>query len=168
VRNADLEFVALPSKSEGEKKGKRAVAQQLNDILAQPAAYADRYTMERFKLREWWVPDETKATWAGYAGVWHLKENPGGGAPQMRDRRAVGGSRRCTVKHHRPGRGDFALHVEQVFHAHRQPGQGRQWSAAPMGGIDTARHRAGQRMAGAKQGLRIARRGTRGNALVHQ
>jgi hypothetical protein len=50
VRNADLELVALPSKSTGEKKQKRAIAEQLNAILAQPAAYADRVNIENFNV----------------------------------------------------------------------------------------------------------------------
>jgi len=50
VRHATLEFVALPSASEKEKKEKRAIALQLNDLLAQPAAYADRVHIEDFNV----------------------------------------------------------------------------------------------------------------------
>jgi hypothetical protein len=50
VRNADLELVALPSATEQEKKEKRAIAEQLNDLLAQPAAYADRVHIENFNV----------------------------------------------------------------------------------------------------------------------
>ncbi len=50
VRNADLQLVALPSKNQGEKKQKRAIAEQLNKILAQPAAYADRVNIENFNV----------------------------------------------------------------------------------------------------------------------
>ncbi len=50
VRNASVDLVALPSASDAEKKQKRAIAQQLNDILAQPAAYADRVSIENFNV----------------------------------------------------------------------------------------------------------------------
>jgi autotransporter translocation and assembly factor TamB len=50
VRNAELELVALPSATETEKKEKRAIAEQLQGILAQPAAYADRVHIENFNV----------------------------------------------------------------------------------------------------------------------
>lgn len=50
IQNADLQFVALPSKDEEEKKQKRTLAQDLNNILAQPAAYADRVKIENFNI----------------------------------------------------------------------------------------------------------------------
>ena len=50
MKDAHMEFVAVPSRSTGERRQKRAIAQQLNDILAQPAAYADRVRVENFNL----------------------------------------------------------------------------------------------------------------------
>ena len=50
MKNAHMDFVAVPSKDRGERRRKRAIAQQLNDILAQPAAYADRVRVENFNL----------------------------------------------------------------------------------------------------------------------
>ena len=50
MKDAHMEFVAVPSRSTGERRRKRAIAQQLNDILAQPAAYADRVRVENFNL----------------------------------------------------------------------------------------------------------------------
>ncbi len=50
VRDAHLDLVALPSGSEKERKEKVAVAEQLNNILAQPAAYADRARIEDFNI----------------------------------------------------------------------------------------------------------------------
>src|SRR5207237_1177152 len=46
IKNAYLDFLALPSESEHERKEKIAVLQQINDILGQPAAYADRVRVE--------------------------------------------------------------------------------------------------------------------------
>ena len=50
VLNADLEFVALPSKNETEKQQKVSLAQDLNNLLGQPAAYADRVHIENFNI----------------------------------------------------------------------------------------------------------------------
>ena len=50
VLNADLELVALPSKNEGEKQQKLSLAQDLNNLLGQPAAYADRVRIESFNI----------------------------------------------------------------------------------------------------------------------
>jgi hypothetical protein len=50
VINADLEFVALPSKSVEEKQQKVSLAEDLNNLLGQPAAYADRVHIHNFNL----------------------------------------------------------------------------------------------------------------------
>jgi hypothetical protein len=50
VLNADLEFVAQPSKTEEEKHEKVSLAEDLNNLLGQPAAYADRVQIENFNL----------------------------------------------------------------------------------------------------------------------
>ncbi len=50
VINANLEIDALPSKSEPERRQKRALAEDLNDLLGQPAAYADRVRIENFNI----------------------------------------------------------------------------------------------------------------------
>jgi hypothetical protein len=50
VINAELEIDALPSKSEPERKQKRALAQDLNNLLGQPAAYSDRVKIENFNI----------------------------------------------------------------------------------------------------------------------
>jgi len=50
VINADLEIDALPSKSEPERKQKRALAEDLNNLLGQPAAYSDRVKIENFNI----------------------------------------------------------------------------------------------------------------------
>jgi hypothetical protein len=51
IRHADLNFVALPSKSASERKEKINIAEQINTIIAQPAAYADRAEIEDFTVR---------------------------------------------------------------------------------------------------------------------
>ncbi len=57
VINADLDFVALPSKTKKEKQEKQekqqkhSLAQDLNNLLGQPAAYADRVKIENFNLK---------------------------------------------------------------------------------------------------------------------
>ncbi len=50
VINADLEIDALPSKSEPERKQKHALAEDLNNLLGQPAAYADRVLIQNFNI----------------------------------------------------------------------------------------------------------------------
>ncbi|MEP6667876.1 MAG: translocation/assembly module TamB domain-containing protein [Chthoniobacter sp.] len=50
VINADLDFVAQPSKSEPEHTQKIQLAQDLNNLLGQPAAYADRVHIENFNI----------------------------------------------------------------------------------------------------------------------
>lgn len=50
VLNAHLEIDALPSKSEPERKQKRALAEDLNNLLGQPAAYADRVRIQNFNI----------------------------------------------------------------------------------------------------------------------
>ena len=51
VHHADLVFVAEQSKTKEEKDQKVTIAQQLNNILAQPAAYADRVWIDDFTVR---------------------------------------------------------------------------------------------------------------------
>ena len=48
IINADLDFVAQPSKSAPEHHQKMQLAQDLNNLLGQPAAYADRVHIENF------------------------------------------------------------------------------------------------------------------------
>lgn len=50
IHNADLDFAASPSKSQPEHEQKMALAQDLNNILGQPAAYADRVHIENFNI----------------------------------------------------------------------------------------------------------------------
>ncbi len=50
IHNADLDFVALPSKNKPEHEQKMQLAQDLNNILGQPAAYADRVNIENFNI----------------------------------------------------------------------------------------------------------------------
>jgi autotransporter translocation and assembly factor TamB len=50
VVNANLEIDALPSKNEKERQQKRSLAQDLNNLLGQPAAYADRVRIENFNI----------------------------------------------------------------------------------------------------------------------
>ena len=52
MRNAELEFVAVPGKEKTtrDRQRKRAILQDLNNILAQPAAYADRVRVVNFNL----------------------------------------------------------------------------------------------------------------------
>ncbi len=51
IENADLAFVALPSKTPEEHQQKKSVAEDLNNLLGQPALYADRVRIENFNLR---------------------------------------------------------------------------------------------------------------------
>ena len=48
--DAALELEALPSKSEPEKNEKKTIAQTLNNILGQPAFYADRVHIQNFNI----------------------------------------------------------------------------------------------------------------------
>jgi hypothetical protein len=50
IHNAYLDFVAAPSKSEPEHEQKMQLAQDLNNILGQPAAYSDRVHIENFNI----------------------------------------------------------------------------------------------------------------------
>ncbi len=50
IKNADLIFIAQPSKDEKEKQQKKSLAQDLNNLLAQPAAYADRVRIDNFSI----------------------------------------------------------------------------------------------------------------------
>ncbi len=50
VANAELEIDALPSQSEPERQQKRSLAEDLNNLLGQPAAYADRVRIENFNI----------------------------------------------------------------------------------------------------------------------
>lgn len=50
IVNADLDIEVLPSKNEPEKKQKRALAEDLNNLLGQPAAYADRVRIQNFNI----------------------------------------------------------------------------------------------------------------------
>lgn len=50
VTNANLEIDALPSKSEPEKQQKHALAEDLNNLLGQPALYADRVHISNFNI----------------------------------------------------------------------------------------------------------------------
>jgi len=50
VLNADLNFVAVPSKSEQEKQKKVSLAEDLDNLLEQPAAYADHVHIENFNI----------------------------------------------------------------------------------------------------------------------
>src|SRR5882757_7461485 len=50
VINANLEIDALPSKSEPEREQKHALAEDLNNLLGQPAAYADRVRIQNFNI----------------------------------------------------------------------------------------------------------------------
>jgi len=50
IHNAELIFIARPGKTERDKKQTRSLARTLNDLLAQPAAYADRVWIENFNL----------------------------------------------------------------------------------------------------------------------
>lgn len=59
VHHADLAFVALPSKTKAERQQKFTIAQRLNDILARPAAYADRVLIDDFSVRVRSPDDET-------------------------------------------------------------------------------------------------------------
>ncbi|MES2571788.1 MAG: hypothetical protein V4710_17260, partial [Verrucomicrobiota bacterium] len=51
ITNADLRFIALPSKDPGERKQKKSIAETLNNILAQPAAYSDRVRVDNLNLQ---------------------------------------------------------------------------------------------------------------------
>jgi len=59
LHHADLSFVALPSNTKEERDRKVTIAQQLNSILAQPAAYADRALINDFSIRVQSPKDET-------------------------------------------------------------------------------------------------------------
>ncbi|MEA3210064.1 MAG: translocation and assembly module TamB [Chthoniobacter sp.] len=50
IHHATLEFVALPSKTKKESREKMQIARLLNNILGQPAAYADRVVIDDFNL----------------------------------------------------------------------------------------------------------------------
>ncbi|MGV3531277.1 MAG: hypothetical protein ACO1QR_02830, partial [Chthoniobacteraceae bacterium] len=50
IRHADIDIVAKPSKNEAEKRQKRTLADDLNNLLAQPALYADEVGVEDFNL----------------------------------------------------------------------------------------------------------------------
>lgn len=50
VKNADLVFIAKESSTPNEKKQKRTLAEDLNNLLAQPAAYADRVRIDHFSI----------------------------------------------------------------------------------------------------------------------
>lgn len=50
IVDADLVFVPLPDKSDKDKEQKKSLAQDLNDILAQPALYADRVRIQNFSI----------------------------------------------------------------------------------------------------------------------
>jgi TamB, inner membrane protein subunit of TAM complex len=50
IVNATIDLVALPSKSEPERQQKNDIAETLNNILGQPAFYADRVRIENFNL----------------------------------------------------------------------------------------------------------------------
>lgn len=50
ISNAELVFVARESKTDRERRQKRTLAEDLNNLLAQPAAYADRVKIENFNI----------------------------------------------------------------------------------------------------------------------
>ncbi|TCO91083.1 autotransporter translocation and assembly factor TamB [Chthoniobacter flavus] len=50
VTNADLDFIASPSKSQPEHEQKMELAQDLNNVLGQPAAYADKVRIQNFNI----------------------------------------------------------------------------------------------------------------------
>ena len=50
ISNADLAFLTPPSKTQEEHEQKKSVAQDLNNLLGQPALYADRVKIENFNL----------------------------------------------------------------------------------------------------------------------
>ena len=50
IHGANLELVALPSKTKREKQEKVQIAKLLNDILGQPAAYSDRVWIDDFSI----------------------------------------------------------------------------------------------------------------------
>ena len=50
IVNATLELDALPSKSEPERQEKHQIAETLNNILGQPAFYADRVRIQNFNI----------------------------------------------------------------------------------------------------------------------
>ena len=50
ISNADLAFLTPPSKTQAEHEQKKSVAQDLNNLLGQPALYADRVKIENFNL----------------------------------------------------------------------------------------------------------------------
>jgi hypothetical protein len=50
IVNATLELDALPSKSQPERQEKHDIAETLNNILGQPAFYADRVRIQNFNI----------------------------------------------------------------------------------------------------------------------
>ncbi len=50
IKNAELIFTAEPSRDEKEKQQKKSLARDLNNLLAQPAAYADRVRIDQFNI----------------------------------------------------------------------------------------------------------------------
>lgn len=50
IINADLDFIAASSKNQPEHEQKMEFAQDLNNILGQPAAYADRVHIQNFNI----------------------------------------------------------------------------------------------------------------------
>ncbi len=50
IHQANLELVAMPSRTKRERKEKVAIARLLNDILGQPAAYSDRVWIDDFSI----------------------------------------------------------------------------------------------------------------------
>jgi autotransporter translocation and assembly factor TamB len=89
IRNADLRFVATPSETEDEKKQKRTLAQDLNNILAQPAAYADRVNIENFNIAVRAEKSETRVTgihialYPDKAGHFRIAELQAPGVPRL-------------------------------------------------------------------------------------
>ncbi|HEY2342441.1 MAG TPA: hypothetical protein VGH90_05390, partial [Chthoniobacteraceae bacterium] len=50
IHNADLVFLALPSQSKEEKEQKKSLAEDLNNLLGQPALYSDRVLIDHFNI----------------------------------------------------------------------------------------------------------------------
>ncbi len=74
LHDADLEFVALPSTTEEEKKEKVTIAQRLYTILAQPAAYADRALIDNVTVA---VHSPTAETFVGPVNILFDPEKEG-------------------------------------------------------------------------------------------
>lgn len=51
IKNGDLRLLAFPSKDEEERQQKHSLARDLNNLLAQPALYADRVRVENLNIR---------------------------------------------------------------------------------------------------------------------